>query len=72
MPDYELHATRKPVPRDWDGFAEIDRAIAENRLTAFRWKKTWADPVARTIGVVVVIAIAAVWTYLAGAGFGWW
>lgn len=26
------------------GFAEIDRAIAENRLFAYRLKKAWADP----------------------------
>jgi hypothetical protein len=26
---------------DWQGFREVDRAIAENRLTAYTWKKTW-------------------------------
>lgn len=30
--------------RDWEGFREVDRAIAENRLTSYTWKKTWADP----------------------------
>lgn len=29
---------------DWEGFREIDRAIAEDRLTSYTWKKTWADP----------------------------
>jgi len=29
---------------DWKGLKEVDRAIAENRLTAYTWKKTWADP----------------------------
>ena len=29
---------------DWEGFREIDRAIAEDRLTAYSWKKIWADP----------------------------
>lgn len=33
------HATE-----DWKGLKEIDRAIAENRLTAYTWNKTWADP----------------------------
>ncbi|MBS7671152.1 hypothetical protein K3152_01940 [Qipengyuania sp. 1NDH17] len=28
----------------WEGFREVDRAIAENRLTSYTWKKTWADP----------------------------
>ena len=30
--------------QDWEGFREVDRAIAENRLTSYTWKKTWADP----------------------------
>ena len=29
---------------NWEGFREIDRAIVENRLTSYSWKKTWADP----------------------------
>ncbi|BDW82243.1 hypothetical protein MACH24_16810 [Erythrobacter sp. Dej080120_24] len=28
----------------WEGFREVDRAIADNRLTSYTWKKTWADP----------------------------
>ena len=28
----------------WKGLAEIDQAIHENRLTAYRMKKAWADP----------------------------
>ena len=27
----------------WEGLKEIDRAIAENRLTAYTWQKTWAE-----------------------------
>ncbi|MEL7689987.1 MULTISPECIES: hypothetical protein [Sphingomonadaceae] len=30
--------------QDWEGFREVDRAIAENRLTSYTWKKIWADP----------------------------
>lgn len=30
--------------KDWEGLREIDRAIAENRVTSYTWKKTWADP----------------------------
>lgn len=33
-----------PDDHDWNGLREVDRAIAENRLTAYTWKKTWADP----------------------------
>lgn len=33
-----------PSKEDWQGFREIDRAIAENRMTAYSWRKAWADP----------------------------
>ncbi len=33
-----------PSGHDWKGFKEVDRAIAENRLTEYRVKKAWADP----------------------------
>ena len=36
--------SRNADGQDWQGFREVDRAIAENRLTAYTWKKTWADP----------------------------
>lgn len=39
-PDKSRSADRQ----DWQGFREVDRAIAENRLTAYTWKKAWADP----------------------------
>jgi len=32
-----------PSKDDWQGFREVDRAIAENRLTEYTFKKTWAD-----------------------------
>ena len=41
---------------EWEGFREIDRAIAENRLTAYSWKKIWADPWGR-IKMIAVFAI---------------
>ena len=72
MPDFKLHDRRHRSAKEWEGFAEVDRAIAENRLTAYRWKKAWADPVSRKIGIIVVILIGVVWAYLAGAGLGWW
>ena len=34
---------------DWEGLREIDRAISENRLTSYSWKKAWADPWARAV-----------------------
>lgn len=34
---------------DWKGLREIDRAISENRLTSYSWKKVWADRWARAV-----------------------
>ena len=34
---------------DWEGLREIDRAISENRLTSYTWKKAWADTWARAV-----------------------
>jgi len=42
---------------DWQGFREVDRAIAENRLTAYTWKKAWADPWER-IGLIAFAVLA--------------
>ena len=47
MPDFDIHRDAKPLPENWEGLAELDRALAENRLTEYRWKKAWADPWAR-------------------------
>ena len=44
---------------NWEGFREVDRAIAENRLTSYTWKKTWADPWGRLKLIVIFAALAA-------------
>ena len=49
---------------DWKGLKEIDRAIAENRLTAYTWQKTWADPWGRAKMITVFALLAAFLTYL--------
>ncbi len=69
MSDTELHGPHRPAASQWQGFAEIDRAIAENRLTAYRWKKAWADPIARVgmlVGIALLLAYVAfvVWSDL--------
>jgi len=43
----------------WEGFQEIDRAIAENRLTAYTWEKTWADPWGRLKLITIFIGLVA-------------
>ncbi len=42
----------------WAGLSEIDQAIRENRLTAYRWQKAWADPWTRRMGIIVLVLFA--------------
>lgn len=41
------------VAREWEGLAELDRALTENRVTEYRIKKAWADPLVRASGLLV-------------------
>ncbi len=50
--DRKLGDTSRPR----SGFAEIDQAIAEDRLTEYRLKKAWADPLSR-IGIIVACLV---------------
>lgn len=43
----------------WEGFKEIDRAIAEDRLTSYTWKKTWADPWGRLKLILIFVGLSA-------------
>lgn len=43
----------------WEGLAELDRALAENRLTEYRIKKAWADPINRVVIILVCLILAA-------------
>ncbi|MGV2495939.1 hypothetical protein [Pelagerythrobacter aerophilus] len=45
--------------KDWEGLREIDRAIAENRVTSYTWKKTWADPWGRLKLILVIAGLLA-------------
>ena len=44
---------------DWKGLRVIDRAISENRLTSYSWKKTWADPWGREKIITVLTLLVA-------------
>lgn len=44
---------------DWQGLRELDQAISENRLTAYSWKKAWADPWGRVKLVAIFVALAS-------------
>ena len=50
-PDQDQH--------QWEGFKEVDRAIAENRLTSYSWKKAWADPWGRAKIITVLTLLVA-------------
>lgn len=50
--------------QDWEGFREVDRAIAENRLTSYTWKKTWADPWGKAGLIVFATLFAAFVVYV--------
>lgn len=41
--------------RQWPGFSEIDQAISENRLTEYRLRKSWSDPLARRLGIAIFL-----------------
>ena len=45
--------------QNWPGLSEIDKALAENRVTAYTWKKTWADPWGRLKLVTIFIGMFA-------------
>jgi len=48
----------------WEGFKEVDRAIAENRLTSYSWKKAWADPWGRVGFIAFAILLVAFIIYV--------
>ena len=61
-----------PNPQQWQGFAEIDHAIRENRLTEYRLRKSWADPWERKLTIAVLSIISLGFVFLCGALAGLW
>ncbi len=72
MTDFDFKNGSEPVPHKWEGLAELDRALAENRLTEYRIKKAWADPLSRGLTIGVFIFIVGVFAFLAGGSLGMW
>lgn len=64
MSDFEIKHDARPLSLRWEGLAELDRALAEDRLTAYRWKKAWADPWGRVFGTLVMILFAVFATFV--------
>lgn len=67
----ETFEAREPndTGRQWTGFAEIDQAIAEDRLTEYRLKKAWADPLSRMGIIVACLVIIAFCIFVAVSEF---
>ena len=72
MTEFDFKHGSEPIPQKWEGLAELDRALTENRLTEYRWKKAWADPWNRRITIGVLTVIASVFVFLAGSSLGMW
>ncbi|GGD76865.1 hypothetical protein [Croceicoccus mobilis] len=67
MPNFDLDPRNKPHGEEWQGFAEVDEAIRENRLVEFRFRKSWADPWGRKLTIAGGLVIVAVFAYLIGS-----
>lgn len=70
MTDFDFKHGSEPVPQKWEGLAELNRALAEDRLTEYRVRKAWADPWSRRITIGVMAVIAFVFAFLAGSSLG--
>lgn len=65
MSDVEFRNAKEAASPEWSGLAELDRALAENRLSEYRFKKAWSDPWSRALTISVLAIVAAGFTYLA-------
>ena len=64
MSDLDFQRGTEPVEEKWQGLSELDRALAENRLTEYRLKKEWADPINRIVICAVAFLLAAFAVYV--------
>jgi hypothetical protein len=55
---------RRLADDGFEGVREYSRAWHENRATAYLLRKSWADPIARTLFLIGIIVIACGWAYL--------
>jgi hypothetical protein len=70
MNDFDLTRATQSPPQRWEGFAEIDQAICENRHMEYRVRKAWADPWSRRLTIGVLVVNAAGFGFLAGSSLG--
>ncbi|WP_098108944.1 hypothetical protein [Novosphingobium sp. PC22D] len=72
MTDFDINKATEVPPQRWEGFAEIDQAIREDRLMQYRLRKSWADPWGRKLTIFCVTVIFLGFAFLAGAQAGLW
>jgi hypothetical protein len=72
MSQFDFEHAKPQRSQKWEGLSEIDQAISENRLTEYRIRKSWADPLARKLTIAGTLVILAVFSFLIGASFGLW
>lgn len=59
MDNTDNHQNAAPANQGWAGLRELDKALAEGRLTEYRIKKAWSDPLVRLFGIGVGVIFAA-------------
>jgi len=67
MTNFDFEQADQKRSQRWEGLSEIDQAIRENRLTEYRFRKAWADPWARGLGILVL----AILVFFAGFVIYW-
>lgn len=72
MTNFDIDAENARETRKWDGLSEIDQALSENRLMAYRIKKSWADPWGRKLTVGAILVITVGFAYLVGTSLRLW
>lgn len=66
MTNFDIEAEKDRDSRRWDGLSEIDDALSKNRLTAYRIRKAWADPLSRALTIAcmsILVLFAAFVVY---------
>lgn len=72
MPRSSIDIRDPDLPRRWEGLAEFDQAVSQNRVMKYHVGRAWADPWGRRLTVTVLSVISLGFGFLAGAAFGFW
>ena len=72
MSDVEFRNAKEAASPEWSGLVELDRALAENRLTEYRFRKALSDPIERGVVFAAVVGFVGVLLYLGASSAGLW